>query len=120
VLRRFLVASEILEHPAHAAAWRLFDEALSVADQWWQARECRPVTIGSDAAAIFFDWMTLHALASGSGWNPLIVADVSCNLLVAPGGRSSRSSVRPPPRCRVCSVKRKGPRQSNRHSLGVA
>jgi hypothetical protein len=62
VLRRFLVASEILEHPAHAAAWRLFDEALSVADQWWQARECRPVTIGSDAAAIFFDWMTLHAL----------------------------------------------------------
>jgi predicted nucleic acid-binding protein len=94
-----LVASVILEHPAHAAAWRLFetelrgrdgsfalapqvvtefahvvtdprrferplamDEALSLAGQWWHARECRQVTTGSDAAAIFSDWVTLHAL----------------------------------------------------------
>lgn len=38
------------------------DEALDIGDRWWNARECRQVPVGSEAVAIFLDWMTLHRL----------------------------------------------------------
>lgn len=37
-------------------------DALGIAERWWGARECRQVSAGPAAVAIFLDWMTLYGL----------------------------------------------------------
>jgi predicted nucleic acid-binding protein len=37
--------------------------ALDLCEQWWNARECRPVTADGEAAALFLTWM--HELRLG-------------------------------------------------------
>lgn len=37
-------------------------EALSMADRWWRASECRQVAVDGNAVSIFLDWMSLHRL----------------------------------------------------------
>ncbi len=37
-------------------------DALSVADRWWNAGECRQVTTDSRAVSIFLDWMSAYRL----------------------------------------------------------
>jgi predicted nucleic acid-binding protein len=37
-------------------------EALGMAERLWGARECRQLSAGPAAVAIFLDWMTLHGL----------------------------------------------------------
>ena len=95
----YLVAVTLREHPAHKAAWQLFereirghdgsvalapqalaefvhvvtdhrrferplevDDALAVAEKWWNASECRQVPADREAVSIFLDWMTFHRL----------------------------------------------------------
>ena len=40
----------------------MFD-ALDLCEQWWGARECRPVSVDTEAGALFFSWMHQFALS---------------------------------------------------------
>jgi predicted nucleic acid-binding protein len=37
-------------------------EALELCEQWWDARECRHVTIDEEVGALFLTWMHTHRL----------------------------------------------------------
>ncbi|HUP22599.1 MAG TPA: type II toxin-antitoxin system VapC family toxin [Thermoanaerobaculia bacterium] len=37
-------------------------EALELCEQWWNARECRPVAVDAEAGALFLTWMHQHRL----------------------------------------------------------
>lgn len=37
-------------------------EALELSEQWWNARECRPVAVDAEAGALFLTWMAEHGL----------------------------------------------------------
>jgi predicted nucleic acid-binding protein len=50
------------------------DEALSIGQRWWQARECRRVPVGEDAVSIFLDWMTLHRVGGKRLLDTLLAA----------------------------------------------
>jgi hypothetical protein len=37
-------------------------EALELCDHWWNARECRPMSVDADVGALFLTWMEEHRL----------------------------------------------------------
>lgn len=37
-------------------------EALDLCEQWWNAQECRPVTVDAEVGALFLTWMREHKL----------------------------------------------------------
>lgn len=37
-------------------------EALNLCEQWWKARECRPVLVDAEVGALFLTWMHEHKL----------------------------------------------------------
>lgn len=49
-------------------------EALKLCEQWWEAQECRPVTVDAEVGSLFLTWMLEHKLGRKSLLDTLLAA----------------------------------------------
>jgi predicted nucleic acid-binding protein len=53
-------------------------EALDLCEQWWNARECRPVVVDAEVGALFLTWMDEHKLGRKRLLDTLLAASYHC------------------------------------------
>lgn len=52
--------------------------ALDLCEQWWNARECRPVAVDAEVGALFLTWMYEHKLGRKRLLDTLLAASYHC------------------------------------------
>lgn len=70
--------SHVVTDPRRFERPLAMQEALELCGQWWNADECRPVTIGFDACALFLTWMDGFRLGRKRLLDTLLAASYHC------------------------------------------
>ena len=61
-----------VEHPL------AMSDAPDLCEQWWNARECRPVAVDAEVGVLFLTWMHEHKLGRQHLLDTLLVASYHC------------------------------------------